>query len=362
MTSTTSTPPPARAGEDHDDGTAGGTGQGSARGAGLWSTPWVAPLAAALGWFVGLLPWLVRRANEGTFGTPWNPRNDLRDALLPYAPQLLPLLVLVAATAGVLAGSAPWTTTDRRSRRLLLAALSTLGALVAAGWSVAQTLAPDPDLGGSGSTVDRVRLAFVALTAVAALVGLALGLLVSLGGSALRAVAAAPVAVLAADWLGQLVLGTGRVATPTWLPTVLAVLAGAGTGLALAAAGSAPPLARVVAWALAPALLVATPAALTAARYVLESLPRTPTRTEAVAELVHDGLQVLGGSFRTTLTAWGPPPATPLLAVVVAIVIAIVVATVRRATGRSTGRAPGDGPDDPAYGPGRRDGGHPGEG
>ncbi|MER7072723.1 hypothetical protein [Terrabacter sp. NPDC000476] len=282
-----------------------------------------------LGWFVGLLPWLVRRSNQGTFGTPWNPRNDLRDALLPYAPQLLPLLVVVAATAGMLAGSAPWCAPRRRSRRLLLAALSTLGAVVAAGWSVAQTLAPEPDLGGSGSTADRVRLAFVALTAAAALVGLVLGLLVSLGGSALRAVAAAPVAVLAADWLGQLVLGAGRDAAPGWLPTVLAVLAGTGTGLALAATRPARPLARVVAWLGALALLVATPAVLTASRYVLESLRRTPVSADAAEELVRDGLQVLEGSFRATLTAWGAPPAPPVLAVVVAIVVAVAVGAAR---------------------------------
>lgn len=74
VTSTTRTPHPAPPDER----------RGTRLGSGLWSSPWVVLVAAVLGWFVGLLPWLVRRSQQGTFGTPWNPRNDLRDALLPF--------------------------------------------------------------------------------------------------------------------------------------------------------------------------------------------------------------------------------------------------------------------------------------
>jgi hypothetical protein len=293
----------------------------------------VVPIAAVLGWFVGLLPWIVRRSRQGTFGTPWNPRNDLRDALLPYHHQLLPLLVVVTVVAGLLAGSAPWCSTSRRSRRLVLAALTTLGALLAAGWSVVQTLSPDPDLGGSGTTADQVRVAFVAVTVAGALLGLVLGLTVSLGGAAVRAVASAPAAVFIADWLGQLVLGGLGSPGPTWLPTLLAALAGAGVGLALVGAARAHLLARVAAWVGSLVLLVVTASALTAVRYVLEALRGTPIRREALVELIVDGLRVMGASLQTTLSAWGPPPAPPLVAVVVAATVGAVgtLLAVRRA-------------------------------
>src|SRR6476620_4815671 len=150
------------------------------------SSLWPVPLLAVLGWFIGLLPWLVRRSSQGTFGTPWNPRNDLRGALLPFHHQLLMPLLVVAVMAGVFAGCAPVWNARRRRRRLALAALATLGAT---GWSVAQTLAPDPELGGSGTTASQVRLAFVALTVLGVLTGLVLGLVISLGGPALRVVA-----------------------------------------------------------------------------------------------------------------------------------------------------------------------------
>ncbi|GAA2486725.1 hypothetical protein [Terrabacter carboxydivorans] len=314
MTSTTTASRPAPPDED----------RGTRLGAGLWSSPWVVPVAALLGWFVGLLPWLVTRSRQGTFGTPWNPRNDLRDALLPYHHQLLPLLVVVAVVAGILAGSAPWCATARRSRRLVLAALTTLGALLGAGWSVVQTLAPDPDLGGSGATADRVRLAFVAVTVAGALLGLALGLTVSLAGAAVRAVAAAPAAVFVADWLGRVVLAGVGSPGPTWLSTLIAALSGAAVGLALTRTARSHPVARVAAWACSLGLLVVTASALTAMRYVLEALRGTPIRGDALSELLADGVRVLGGSLEANLTAGGPPPAAPLVAVVVAAAVGAV--------------------------------------
>ena len=300
-------------------------------------------VAAVLGWFVGLLPWLVRRSQQGTFGTPWNPRNDLRDALLPFHHELLPLLVVVTVVAGLLAASAPWCSTFRRSRRLVLAAMSTLGVLLAGGWSVVQTLSPEPDLGGSGANVDQVRLAFVAVTVAGALLGLVLGLTLSLGGAAMQAVAAAPAAVFVADWLGQLVLAGLGVPGPAWLPTVLAALAGAVVGLALARAARVHLVARVAAWVGSLVLLVVTASALTAVRYVLEALRGTPVRGDALSELLADGLRVLVGSLQATLTAWGPPPAPPLLAVLVALAVGtlgtVVARRARTEAADSTGAA-----------------------
>src|SRR6478672_5382198 len=288
MTSTTEAPAAPR--DDHDRRR-------------VRSSLWPVPLLAVLGWFIGLLPWLVRRSGQGTFGTPWNPRNDLRSALLPFHHQLLMPLLVVTVMAGVFAGCAPVWSAHRRGRRLALTGLATLGAVVATGWSLAQTLAPDPELGGSGSTANQVRLAFIALTVAGVVAGLVLGLVISLGGPALRAVAAAPVAVVGADWLGQLALGTMReMAAPTWLPTLLAALSGVVVGALLAAAIRSRLVARVVAWVCALALLALTAAALTAARYVLEALRGTPVRGADVKELLVDGLQVFERSLSSTLT------------------------------------------------------------
>ncbi|MEW1955842.1 hypothetical protein [Terrabacter sp. NPDC080008] len=273
---------------------------------------------------MGLLPWLVRRTGGGTFGTPWNPRNDLREALLPYHHQLLPLLLVVTVTAGVLAGLAPAWRTARRSHRQLLVAVATLGAAVATTWAVAQTLAPDPDLGGSGSTAQQVRLAFIGLTVAGSVVGLVLGLAVSLGGPALRVVAAASAVVVGADWVGQLVVGATRDASAaTWLPTALAALSGAVVGALLAGTARSRVAARAAAWVGALGLLVLTAAALTAARYVLESLRGTRPRSTDLQDLLVDGTRVFRGSLSTTLTAWGAPLSPPLVGLVVAVVVGL---------------------------------------
>lgn len=334
MTSTTGAVPPP--GPPPSPAPASPAGQDSAR-ARAWP---VLPLAV-LGWLAGLLPWLVRRTADGPFGTPWNPRNDLREAMLPYHHQLLTLLLVVTVVAGVLAGLAPAWCATHRSRRLLLAALATLGAAVATTAAVAQTLAPDPDLGGSGTTAMQVRLALVALTAAGSVTGLVLGLVVSLAGPALRVVAAAPAAVVGADWLGRLAVGAVRTGTPPgWLPTVMAVLSGAMVGALLAATTRSRTTSRVAAWVCALGLMVLTAATLTATRYVLESLRGAAVGRAALEELVTDGLQVFRGSLSTTLTAWGPVPSPPLTALLVAVVVGAALAVLVKRTRPATADRP----------------------
>ncbi|WP_323098577.1 hypothetical protein [Intrasporangium sp. YIM S08009] len=292
------------------------------------------PLLALGAWFVGLLPWIVTRSSTHTFGSPWNPRNDLRTALLPFHHQQLMTLLVVTVVAGALAGSAPWWSRDRLRRRWLLALLATLGAAAATGWAVTQTLAPEPDLGGSGATADTVRLAFVALTVAGSLLGLLLGLGASLGGPVLRTVAATPLVVVGADWLGQLVVvalaDPARPQPLTWLPPTLTVLTGVGVGVLLAVLGFRP-VWRLVGWVLALALLVLTPSVLTATRYVLESLRGTAVRSAELAELAHDGLEVFRLSLTSTATAFGPatPTTTALIAVVVGAIGAVLLRRVR---------------------------------
>ena len=250
MTSTTEAPRAAPADEHHRRG--------------VRSSPWPVALFAVVGWFVGLSPWLVRRSSQGTFGTPWNPRNDLRSALLPFHHQLLMLLLVVA----VMAASSP-------AARRCGAPIGAGGASARSAHDARRRLAtgcvgrprwPDPDLAAPAGPPSRPPRLRRALTVTGVVAGLVLGLAISLGGPALRAVAAAPVAVVGADWLGQLALGTAARRTTAWLPTVLAAPLGVVVGALLAATVRSRLVVRVVAWVCALALLALTAAALTAAR------------------------------------------------------------------------------------------------
>lgn len=322
MTSTSGVPLPDTAVPDVD----GGDGSASPPrdpGASPRARVWPVPLLAVVGWFAGLLPWIVTRSKVPTFGTPWNPRNDLRQALLPFHHQQLMTLLVVTVVAGALAGSAPWWSRDRLHRRWLVGLLAALGAAAATSWAVAQTLGPQPDLGGSGRTADTVRLAFIALTVMGSLLGLLLGLAASLGGPVPRTVAATPLVVVA-------LADPARPRPLSWLPSTLAVLTGVGVGVLLALLGVRP-LWRLAGWALSLALLVLAPATLTATRYVLESLRGTAVRTSELAELAHDGLEVFRLSLASTATSFGPsaPLTTVLVAVVVGSLGAVLLRRVR---------------------------------
>lgn len=299
---------------------------------------WALLPLAAVAWSVGLVPWLLLRSRVGTFGTPYNPRNDVRDALLPFVVDRLSLLLTLTLAGGLLAGLTPLVRGAARRQRTASSGSVVLGALVAAAIAVLQTLAPDPDLGGSATQAGTVRLAFVALTLAAAVAGVVLGLLVSLGGPALRVMAAAPASIVLAGWAGQLALSarsdTDPAGVPAWVSPWLSVVAAVGVGVLLARLGLGT-VGRVLAWAVTAFLLVATPAALTTARYLLEALPRTPLGVDAVTELVTDGLALLRLATAQNLTVFAlwSPATLALLALAVGAVGAGVSARRRSSRG-----------------------------
>lgn len=268
----------------------------------------VLPLAIT-GWFVGLLPWFLARQRVGTFGTPWNPRNDMREALLPFHHEQLVVLLSVTLVAGALSGLASRWCAPRRGKRLMLTALAVTGAAASTAWSIAQTLSLHPDLGGAGETERRLQLGLVALTVAGSALGLLLGLAASLATATGRTLSCAPLAVLTVNWVGLLVT-SARPAQPlpAWWPTAMPLLAGLLVGLCLATARVAA-WGRPFLWAAAVALLVATQSAITATRYVLESLRGSgsgPDRTQ-LAELGVDAVtQVFLRSLSPDMVLWMP--------------------------------------------------------
>lgn len=318
MAAETPHPGPQRSATPHDAGPDAGQPGRARHRTPLWA---VFPVAV-VAWFVGLVPWLLLRSRVGTFGTPWNPRNDVRDALLPFVDDRLSLLLTLTLAGGVLAGLAPLVRGTARGQRPASVGLVVLGAALAATIAVLQTLAPEPDLGGSTTQAGTVRLAFVALTAAGTVAGVVLGLLVSLGGPALRVMAAAPAVLVLAGWAGQLALSvrsdSDPAGVPAWVSPGMTIIAAIVVGLLLTRLGLGS-AGRVVAWAATAFLLVATPAVLTTARYLLEALPRTPLRVDAVTELVVDGLALLrlATAQNLTVVALWTPAALALLALAV---------------------------------------------
>jgi hypothetical protein len=312
------------------------------RSTGQRSRSWPVLPLALVGWFVGLLPWFVARRTVGTFGTPWNPRNDMREALLPFHHDRLTLLLSIALFAGGLAGLAACWVLPRRGRRLAALALAVLGAATAAVLSVGQTLSLHPDLGGTGTTAASPQAALVLLTVAGAVTGLALGLLVALGGPVMRIVAGAPLAVIAANWVGLLVtFTTADPSTPSrheLLPTVLWVLTGvlAGTCLALGPlpvrAGRAVGVALL--WLVGLGLLWLTQSAFTAVGYFLEGVRGVATDAAEIRALARDVLRIFGDTLAPGFAPWR----VALVALLVGVLGLLARAAVAR---RGTGTTPG---------------------
>jgi hypothetical protein len=315
---------------------------GSSRSTGQRSRSWPVWPLALVGWFVGLLPWFVARRTVGTFGTPWNPRNDMREALLPFHHDRLTLLLSIALFAGGLAGVAACWVHPRRGRRMAALALAVLGAATAVVVSVGQTLSLHPDLGGTGTTATSPETALVLLTVAGAVTGLVLGLLVSLGGPAVRIVAGAPLAVVAANWVGLLVtFATADPSTPTrheTLPTVLWVLTGVLLGVCLALGPLPVPIGRAVGvallWLVGLGLLWLTQSAFTAVRYFLEGVRGVATDAAEIRALAGDVLRIFGDTLAPGFAPWR----VALVALLVGVLGLLARVTVAR---RGTGSTPG---------------------
>lgn len=282
---------------------------------------WPVALLAFAVWFLGGLPWILTRSTTGTFGTPWNPRNHLREALLPFHYQRLPLLLTVVIVAGALSGLAPFWYRERLGRRWLMASLAMVGALSATAYAVWQSVGPGADAVEWVRSLDVEQLGCSVLTCGGSLLGLLLGLAVSLGTPALRTLSASVLVVVVSGWLGAGVVAVVGPSAFSWLPSAVVVFTGLVTGVVLAGLGIRPRR-RLLVWAGACILLVLTPAALTASRYVLEGLRGTQTRSDAVAELVGDGLEIFWRSATTMATAL--VPTSPVSAVAIALVVGAV--------------------------------------
>lgn len=276
-------------------------------GPGPRSRAWPVLPLALIGWFAGLVPWFVARQTVPTFGTPSNPRNDMRDALLPFHDQQLVLLVTVVLMAGTFAGLAPLWLSPRTGRRAAAFVLTILGAIVALGAAVGQTVWLRPDIAGSGAEERRVLIGIVGLSVAGTVLGLAIGLLVSLAGPAFRAFALAVAGVVTSAWVGLLVvnLPTNEVfaAVQSQLQIISWAVAGVVAGLGLAGLGLRP-VGRVLSWVVAFGLLWVFGQAFIAARRLLEQLRGTGADLDRVRDLARDAVTAFASSLRLDTVPW----------------------------------------------------------
>lgn len=221
----------------------------------------------------------------------------------------------------------------RGARRLATSTLATLGALVAAAYSVVQSAGATRQLGGDFDRDDRVLLGVLAVAVVGTLLGLALGLLVVLAGPVLRALAAAPLAVALGGWVNAVVvtlLGLDRaLGVLRWT----AVVVGVAAGLALAGLGVRP-VRRLLAWVAVLLVVAVAAAGQTAFSYLASYLrPRTGL-PDGLREHVLASRDVFVAAVRPENQAWG----IHLVAVVVGVLGSLVLW--RRPGAPSSGRTP----------------------
>jgi hypothetical protein len=215
-----------------------------------WVWP-IAPLAFAGWWLVGALPWVVTGLHitpRLTTARELPPEPYL--STLPFLTSQLPLLVVLTLCAGAVSGLTVLWSVPHGRKRIRSAAAALSGALAATAYTVVQSAGAARQSAGTFDGDSRVLRPLVLLAVTCSLIGFVLGLCVAHGRPVLRALAAAPLAVLAVNWLSALtvaLLGSAAayrfVGQTRWLTGIL-------LGLALATVGLRPAR-RAVTWALA---------------------------------------------------------------------------------------------------------------
>ena len=230
----------------------------------LRSRVWpVAPLSFAGWWLVGALPWVVTGLHitpRLTTAREQPPEPYL--STLPFLTSQLPLLVVLTLCAGAVSGLAVLWSTPHGSKRVRRAVAALCGALAATAYTVVQSAGAARQSAGTFDGDSRVLRPLLLLAVACSLVGFVLGLCVAFGRPVLRALAAAPLAVLAVNWLSALtvaLLGSAAayrfVGQTRWLTGIL-------LGLALGAVGLRPAR-RVITWVIALATVWVLDAAIT---------------------------------------------------------------------------------------------------
>lgn len=288
----------------------------------LWP---VLPLAAAAWWVVGALPWTIdglgaRSPRNWPYDVATGSATDGYISLLPFTTARLGLLLTITLVGGAAAALATLWVRRRTGRRLALVALATLGALTTAAYTVAQSAGATRQLGSDFDRDDRVILGVLAVAVVGTVLGLALGLLVALGGPVLRALAAAPLAVALGSWVSAVVVALLGLERSQGLLQWAAVVVGVAAGLALAGLGLRPAR-RLLAWAAVLVLLSVCAAGQTAFSYLASYLRPRSGLPNGLRDHVEASRDVFVAALSPANQAWG----VHLVAVVVGLLGSLVL-------------------------------------
>ncbi|HET7799172.1 MAG TPA: hypothetical protein VFL38_02050 [Humibacillus xanthopallidus] len=304
----------------------------------LRSRVWpVAPLSFAGWWVVGALPWVVtglRITPRLTTARERPPEPYL--STLPFVTGQLPLLVVLTLCAGAVSALAVLWSAPHGSKRIRRAVAALSGALAATAYTVVQSAGAARQSAGTFDGDPRVLRPLVVLAVACSVVGFVLGLCVAYGKPVLRALAAAPLAVLTVNWLSALtvaLLGSAAayrfVGQTRWLVGIL-------LGLALATVGLRPAR-RVITWVVALAMVWVLEAAITMLANISVLLRPGYGLPGTVREVAASGQDV----FVQALLAYRPGPL--VLAVVIGLAGSLLLTRLRPA---------GDGSREGAAGPG----------
>jgi hypothetical protein len=301
----------------------------------LWP---VLPLATAAWWVGGALPWVLdglgaQSPRNWPFDVATGSATDGYISLLPFTTARLGLLLTITLVGGGLAPLAVLWVRPRGTRRLATATLATLGALTSAAYSIAQSAGATRQLGGDFDRDERVLLGVLVVAVGCTLLGLALGLLVALGGPVLRALAAAPLAVALGSWVNAVVIALTGVERALGVLRWTSVVVGVAAGLALAGLGLRP-VRRLLTWPVVLLLVAVTSAGQTAFAYLATYVRPRSGLPNGLRDHVEASRDVFVAALSPAHQAWG--------VYAVAIVIGVLgsLARWRRSGTPSSGKAP----------------------